>query len=348
MQTASDAKLQQLDAVHQQHVQTNLDAKKRKSIEKLMQELQSTQPNERKLMKELKRYISTEEKDAHHCIQHYKKIRDRDGAQGQQLLPATISHLSLISKRINQSIGLLDALADASVKEKLVKETNDWRSKKFNSIDMYISTFKKELAIHHVVKKVDPTTPEPKKPTSTSKPEVLEMAKKPVITVKETKSQPETLSVKPSYKQMAEKYAAATGNSKLVKPKAIFTLDEENAKELEHAPKVKIAVSHLAGSAGVVVQPNVAAVASGSQSVASNLSVGAVVAIALGTVAAIFVVIFSVVVAKSKRKGVSKPAKDVYSEVSVEDNLSVEEKHIASMQNGYENPTYKLLETRAV
>jgi len=41
-------------------------------------------------------------------------------------------------------------------------------------------------------------------------------------------------------------------------------------------------VSHLAGSAGVVVQPNVAAVASGSQSVASNLSVGAVVAIALG------------------------------------------------------------------
>jgi len=47
-------------------------------------------------MKELKRYISTEEKDAHHCIQHYKKIRDRDGAQGQQLLPATISHLSLI------------------------------------------------------------------------------------------------------------------------------------------------------------------------------------------------------------------------------------------------------------
>jgi len=56
------------------------------------------------------------------------------------------------SKRINQSIGLLDALADASVKEKLVKETNDWRSKKFNSIDMYISTFKKELAIHHVVK----------------------------------------------------------------------------------------------------------------------------------------------------------------------------------------------------
>jgi len=62
---------------------------------------------------------------------------------------------------------------------------------------------------------VDPTTPEPKKPTSTSKPEVLEMAKKPVITVKETKSQPETLSVKPSYKQMAEKYAAATGKESL-------------------------------------------------------------------------------------------------------------------------------------
>lgn len=41
------------------------------------------------------------------------------------------------------------------------------------------------------------------------------MAKKPVITVKETKSQPETLSVKPSYKQMAEKYAAATGKESL-------------------------------------------------------------------------------------------------------------------------------------
>ena len=38
------SKLLQMDSVHQQHVQTNLDVKKRTTVEKLMHELQADQP----------------------------------------------------------------------------------------------------------------------------------------------------------------------------------------------------------------------------------------------------------------------------------------------------------------
>ena len=41
---AADSKVLQLDAVHQQHVQSSLDSKKRKTIEKLMTELEADQP----------------------------------------------------------------------------------------------------------------------------------------------------------------------------------------------------------------------------------------------------------------------------------------------------------------
>lgn len=40
-----DQKVSQLESVHQQHVQTNFDAKKRKAIEKLMEELQKSKPS---------------------------------------------------------------------------------------------------------------------------------------------------------------------------------------------------------------------------------------------------------------------------------------------------------------
>ena len=47
-------------------------------------------------MKLVQRYISIEEKDAHHCMNHFLKIRDRDASAASDLLPATREHLHLI------------------------------------------------------------------------------------------------------------------------------------------------------------------------------------------------------------------------------------------------------------
>ena len=44
----------------------------------------------------LQKYISVEEKDAHHCIKHFVKIRSRDTQAAQEMLPATIEHITLI------------------------------------------------------------------------------------------------------------------------------------------------------------------------------------------------------------------------------------------------------------
>ena len=42
---SGDKKVSQLEAVHLQHVQTNFDTKKRKSIERLMEEIQKSSPS---------------------------------------------------------------------------------------------------------------------------------------------------------------------------------------------------------------------------------------------------------------------------------------------------------------
>ena len=47
-------------------------------------------------MSSLQRYISVEEKDARHCMKHFLKIRSHDPSAAQDLLPATIEHLTLI------------------------------------------------------------------------------------------------------------------------------------------------------------------------------------------------------------------------------------------------------------
>ena len=42
---SGDKKVSQLEAVHLQHVQTNFDTKKRKSVERLMEEIQKSSPS---------------------------------------------------------------------------------------------------------------------------------------------------------------------------------------------------------------------------------------------------------------------------------------------------------------
>ena len=44
----------------------------------------------------LRKYVSVEQKDALHCIKHFTKIRARDPSASQDMLPATIEHLTLI------------------------------------------------------------------------------------------------------------------------------------------------------------------------------------------------------------------------------------------------------------
>ena len=56
------------------------------------------------------------------------------------------------SARINQSISLLDSLDSDSMRTKIVTEVQTWRSKTFNSINKYISTFKEELHAHPATK----------------------------------------------------------------------------------------------------------------------------------------------------------------------------------------------------
>lgn len=334
LQAQNDGKALQMDAVHQQHVQANLNYKKRVTMQKLMEELQSQYYDVEYIVEMLQKYISVEEKDAHHCIKHFIKVRSRDTQAAQHMLPATIEHITLISTRINQSIDLLDTLKDKNVVEKMKTSMKAWVAKTFVSLDKTVTQFK-TLTSAPVTPK---TSPEPPMLPEIEVDEVKPAApQQPKINVKIEKSAASTEDNKNMYKMYAEKLSKTDFVKKPAIVVDVASLDEEEEPEDEHA----LQVNNLRAQE---MNAEVQGLNSRQSGVSSNLGAGASVAIACGVIAAMMVVVFAILIVK-KRSRKSNRLNNHYLEVAVDaPELSPEDRHIAAMQNGYENPTYRLLE----
>ncbi|XP_067937984.1 amyloid-beta precursor-like protein [Watersipora subatra] len=294
----------QLDTVHQQHVQLNLNSKKSIAMQKLMEELQSNSHDSDDLFTLLQNYILIEQKDAAHCVKHFVKVRARDSNAARPLLPTTIEHLTLISMRINQSIELFDTLLDRRLADRLKTNIARWVTTSSFSIEETLSLLK-EL------------------------PEA-----KPIDEGEELRS---------------SLVKAVTGRP---------PLDAETTK-LSHnfVPSHRLPVTNERGddtplietSRKTLVTEEVGGAETESMTAASvNLQSWPLIAflITFGVVTTLFT-IFVVIVVVKRSKHRPKRRSHNYLEVSQSiHSVCPEDRHIVAMQNGYENPTYSLLEQK--
>ena len=71
------------------------------------------------ILKALKHYIKTEQKDRMHTINHYEHIRDTAPEQAGHVREQTMDHLSIIDQRIEGAIQMLNRVPDYSKKIQL-------------------------------------------------------------------------------------------------------------------------------------------------------------------------------------------------------------------------------------
>ncbi|KAF6029247.1 Appl [Bugula neritina] len=292
--------LVRLDSLHQQHVQTNLNAKKRLNMQKLTGELRSDVYNAERITHFLQLYIKAEEKDARHCLQHYMNIRGHDLSAAQSILDATIEHITLISVRINQSIDLLDTIKDERVRVKVTTSVRSWLVSAFPPLHGTITqliSYKTESVITESTK--SPSIQSTHLNTNMYKHFANKLSKTAFIIEENnqvTKKQPVSV---------AEKTAQATGTNKQ-------HLNDISVDEKDFSLLVLITVM-------------------------------AVLLILLVPAACC---------CYARRRKIRhfqghRRLKNMYLAVSEQTaKLSPEDRHIVAMQNGYENPTYKLLEEK--
>jgi len=229
---------------------------------------------------------------------------------------------------------LLDTLKDKNVVEKMKTSMKAWVAKTFVSLDKTVTQFK-TLTSAPVTPK---TSPEPPMLPEIEVDEVKPAApQQPKINVKIEKSAASTEDNKNMYKMYAEKLSKTDFVKKPAIVVDVASLDEEEEPEDEHA----LQVNNLRAQE---MNAEVQGLNSRQSGVSSNLGAGASVAIACGVIAAMMVVVFAILIVK-KRSRKSNRLNNHYLEVAVDaPELSPEDRHIAAMQNGYENPTYRLLE----
>ena len=71
------------------------------------------------ILKALKHYIKTEQKDRMHSVNHFKHLRDTDPAEAERVRQQSLDHLQIIHQRIQQSIQMLDRVPEFSKKIQL-------------------------------------------------------------------------------------------------------------------------------------------------------------------------------------------------------------------------------------
>lgn len=146
------AEKKQLSFLHQQHVQAAFNKKKRELMENLAEELEKDEPRTSKVLSYLKLYIRTEEKDRLHSVNHYEHLRDTDPEEAIRIRKAVTDHLKLITKRIEQAIGMLKRHPD--LEKKIVPEIEEFRHKKFRNIQISSDEV--------LLKPIEPTMPKVK------------------------------------------------------------------------------------------------------------------------------------------------------------------------------------------
>ena len=71
------------------------------------------------ILKGLKHYIKTEQKDRLHTLNHYKHLLDTDPAEAQTISQQSLDHLKIIEQRISQAIDMLSRVPNLEKKIRL-------------------------------------------------------------------------------------------------------------------------------------------------------------------------------------------------------------------------------------
>lgn len=123
------AEKQQIVALHQQHVQAELNARKRDTMDKYMRALEKG--DMMRVSKSLRQYIKAEEKDTMHTINHYTHIKNTNAAEATRIHPHVIQHLQLCQQRMEQALEMLKRYPD--IERKVRPEIEEFM-KKFDDL----------------------------------------------------------------------------------------------------------------------------------------------------------------------------------------------------------------------
>ncbi|KAK6173306.1 hypothetical protein SNE40_016782 [Patella caerulea] len=123
----------QLIALHQQHIQSDLNNRKRVAMDKYIAALQKQDAH--KILKYLKAYIRAEEKDRMHTVNHYEHTVYTNKEEAKEMYPHMQEHLDLISQRLNQTMTMLAKFPD--MQRKLLPEIEKFRQR-YRAVDQSI------------------------------------------------------------------------------------------------------------------------------------------------------------------------------------------------------------------
>lgn len=119
------AEKQQIVALHQQRVQSDLNQRKRVAMDKYMRSLEKG--DVMRIAKNLRNYIKAEEKDTMHTVNHYSHVKATNEAEATRIHPHVIQHLKLCQQRMEQALEMLERYPD--IERKVRPEIEDFMKK---------------------------------------------------------------------------------------------------------------------------------------------------------------------------------------------------------------------------
>nr|XP_032833021.1 amyloid-beta A4 protein-like [Petromyzon marinus] len=108
LDTALASAKQRLSDTHQSRVEAALNMQRRSALEEYLSQLQAQPPKRERLLHALKRYMWTEQRDQVHSVRHFQHTqRSSDPPPPPTALLMVQAHLTVIKKRLNESLSLL-------------------------------------------------------------------------------------------------------------------------------------------------------------------------------------------------------------------------------------------------
>ncbi|XP_074653490.1 amyloid-beta precursor-like protein isoform X2 [Tubulanus polymorphus] len=334
MEQDGAARKRQLVAIHQQHVQANLNKQKRKTMDEYIKQLKMVDPQPHAITRALEHYIRAEQKDRIHTINHFEHVREVDPEEAERLYADIREHLNVIDKRIEQSMQMLQRVPQ--LREKITIQIKEFM-KTYRSVEESIKDI------------MSMPLPQPKEPKPEVKPQPEKpKAKKPVEKKKKPAPAKESSKKQPLISDEDEDPAPRV---EIIQPSAPRQVKfDPETDEDEHIPYVHIQKdikhsNHMRDPQSL--EQSVQSSSNHKSQIVASSHQGSSFGIAIGSVSVFAIIVITLVVLR--KKITRTPTNTGFVEVDQPPPASTsspEERHVANMQmNGYENPTYKYFET---
>jgi len=131
----------QLSQLHQQRVHAELNDKKRKTLDDFMYAIEDYD-DPAKILRKLKHYIKTVQKDRLHTINRYRHLRDTDPAEAEAERVEMARHLQTVNDQLQSAIGMLDRVP--KYKKKIQLQIDDYMIA-YHAIDASIAVLMRNL-----------------------------------------------------------------------------------------------------------------------------------------------------------------------------------------------------------